>query len=57
MKKEKSRNAKSTNRPQTIHGSRRSLLFTLLMIASVLSLAVGSTLLPRGISANSGAGS
>src|SRR5213593_691188 len=48
----KNYNLQSSKRPQTIGGSRRSLLFTLVLIASVATLAVGGAWLPSKISAS-----
>src|SRR6266850_4860595 len=52
MKKDNAISPKSSKRRQTIRGSRRPLLFTLVLIASVVTLAVGSVLLPGKISAS-----
>ena len=52
MKKNNTRFPKSSKRGQTIRGSRRPLLFTLVLIASVVTLAVGSAWLPGKISAS-----
>src|SRR5216684_2258429 len=52
MKRDNATSPKSSKRRQTIHGSRRPLLFTLILIASVLTLAVGSAWLPSKISAS-----
>jgi hypothetical protein len=43
--------AKSSKRRQLIRGSRRPLFFTLILIASAITMAVGSGLLPGGLSA------
>jgi hypothetical protein len=51
MKKDNAIFSKSSKRRQTIRGSRRPLLFTLVLIASVVTLAVGSAWLPGKISA------
>jgi len=52
MKKEKSQFAKSSTRRLPVRASRRPLLFTLILIAGVVTLAAGSILLPARISAN-----
>src|SRR6267143_6221412 len=52
MKKDNTLSPKSSKRRQTIRGSRRPLLFTLVLIASVVTLAVGSAWLPSKISAS-----
>src|SRR6267378_8316564 len=49
MKKNNAIFPKSSKRRQTIHGSRRPLLFTLILIASVVILAVGIGLSPNRI--------
>jgi hypothetical protein len=51
MKKDNAIFPKSSKCRQTIRGSRRPLLFTLVLIASVVTLAVGSAWLPGKISA------
>jgi len=52
MKKDNAIFPKSSKRRQAIRGSKRPLLFTLILIASVLTLAVGSAWLPSKISAS-----
>src|SRR5262245_53144263 len=44
--------SKSSKRRQLIRGSRRPLFFTLILIACVITLAVGGGLLPRSRSAS-----
>src|SRR5260370_40926042 len=52
MKKDVSISPKYVKSRQTIRGSRRPLFFTLVLIASVVTLAVGSAWLPSKISAS-----
>ncbi len=52
MKKDNALSPKSSKRRQTIRGSRRPLMFTLVLIFSVVTLAVGSAWLPSKISAS-----
>src|ERR1700686_566356 len=52
MKKDNAKFPQSSKRQQTIRGSRRPLFFTLVLIATVVTLAVGSAWLPSKISAS-----
>jgi hypothetical protein len=51
MNRDKALQSKSSKRRELIRGSRRPLFFTLILMASVMTLAVGSGLLPGSLSA------
>src|SRR2546421_825801 len=52
MKKDNAISPRSSKRRPMIRGSKRPLLFTLVLIASLVALAAGGILLPSGISAS-----